>query len=75
MLPKRHAPILFGLILSGCMSLIVSGIATWRAVSLPPDFAGLWLSAWLNAWLVAFPTILLLGPLVRRLVASVTRPD
>jgi hypothetical protein len=31
MLPKKLAPALFGLILSGLMSLLVSGISTYRA--------------------------------------------
>lgn len=75
MIPQRYAPILFGLILSGCMSLIVSGIATWRAVGLPPGIVALWLTAWLNAWLIAFPSVLLIAPLTRRFVASVTRPN
>ena len=42
MIPARYAPIVFGLILSGLMSLIVSGIATLRAVGLAPDVFGLW---------------------------------
>ena len=28
--PARFAPVLFGFILSGLMSLIVSGVASWR---------------------------------------------
>ena len=32
MLPHKFAPMLFGLLLSGMMSLLVSGVATWRAV-------------------------------------------
>ena len=31
MIPKKFAPMLFGAILSGLMSLLVSGIATIRA--------------------------------------------
>lgn len=38
MIHPRFAPIVFGFVLSGLMSLIVSGIATVRAVGLPPDF-------------------------------------
>lgn len=69
MFPQRFAPLLFGLILSGLMSLLVSGISTWRAVGFGPGFGGLWLGAWLTAWLVAFPTVLGVAPLTRRLVA------
>lgn len=72
----RFAPYIFGLLLSGLMSLIVSGIAMVRAVGLVEGFAGLWMSAWCSSWLVAFPTVLVVAPLVRRIVARVVRqPD
>ena len=73
MMPARFAPVLFGLILSGLMSLIVSGIATVRATGLVPEFPELWLTAWLTSWLVAFPTVLVVAPLARRLVAKMVR--
>lgn len=69
MFTSKLAPVLFGLILSGLMSLLVSGIATYRAVGFSHDFAGLWTSAWLTAWLVAFPVVLVVAPLARRVVA------
>jgi len=69
MLPKTLAPALFGLILSGLMSLLVSGISTYRAVGVGEDHAGLWISAWLTAWLVAFPVVLVVAPLARRAVS------
>jgi Protein of unknown function (DUF2798) len=69
MLPKSCAPALFGLILSGLMSLLVSGISTYRAVGFGDHYAGMWASAWLTAWLVAFPVVLVVAPLARRTVA------
>lgn len=75
MISQRFAPILFGFILSGLMSLLVSGIATWRALGLPPDFFGLWMAAWLNAWIVAFPAVLVVAPITRRLVAKLVKPS
>ncbi|MEM1288627.1 MAG: DUF2798 domain-containing protein [Pseudomonadota bacterium] len=74
MIPQRFAPILFGLILSGLMSLLVSGIATWRAAGMPPDFMAIWLTSWLNAWIVAFPAVLIVAPITRRLVAKLVAP-
>ncbi|HRE15576.1 MAG TPA: DUF2798 domain-containing protein [Rhodocyclaceae bacterium] len=67
-LPSRFAPILFGFVLSGLMSCIVSGIATLRAVGLVTTFPQLWVGAWLTAWAVAFPIVLFAAPLTRRLV-------
>jgi hypothetical protein len=69
MFPKKFAPALFGLILSGLMSLLVSGISTYRAVGFSDSYAGVWVSAWLTAWLVAFPVMLVVAPLARRTVA------
>ena len=72
MIPAKYAPLLFGLVLSGLMSLLVSGIATLRAFGWQPGFAGVWLQAWLTAWLVAFPVVLVVAPLTRKLVARLT---
>jgi hypothetical protein len=74
MIPARFAPILFGFILSGSMSLIVSGIATARATGIGGGFLMRWiLGGWLPSWAVAFPAVLLMAPLTRRLVAALTR--
>ena len=53
MIPRKYAHVLFGLILSGLMSLLVSGISTLRAAGWGPGFLFIWMSAWLAAWLVA----------------------
>ncbi len=68
MLPARFAPALFGLILSGLMSLVVSGISTARAAGPGADFLELWMGAWFMAWLIAFPLVLLVAPITRRIV-------
>ena len=73
MIPKKFAPALFSLILSGLMSFLVSGISTFRVSGLTSDFTGLWFGAWLTAWLVAFPVVLVAAPLVRKAVEWLTR--
>lgn len=75
MFPKKSAPVLFGLILSGLMSLLVSGIATYRAAGMSPDFIGIWSAGWVTAWLVAFPVVLVVAPLTRRLVGALVAAD
>ena len=72
MIPARYAPYLFALILSGMMSFLVSGFATWRALGLPPDFVSIWLGAWIGAWAIAFPAATLVAPVARRIVARLT---
>ncbi len=68
-LPKRYAPYLFGLLLSGMMSFIVAGIATFRALGFVDGFFFNWITSWIGAWIVAFPAVLVVAPLVRRIVA------
>ncbi len=74
MIPARFAPVVFGFIVSGLMSFIVSAIATARAIGIPPDFVGTWMGAWAFAWSAAFPTILIVAPIARRFVAKYTAP-
>jgi hypothetical protein len=74
-LPVRFEPPLFALLLSGLMSLLVSGVATWNAVGLIDGFSAKWLSAWLGSWAVAFPAVMVVAPLVRKIVACMIVPQ
>lgn len=75
MIPARFAPVLSGFILSGVMSLVVSGIATVRLADAVPGLAGLWAGAWLSAWAIAFPIVLVAAPLARRAAACLVEPE
>ena len=68
-IPARFEFITFGLLVSGLMSLLVSGVAMYRAVGPIAGFISVWFQAWLWAWAVAFLAILFVVPLVRRLLA------
>ena len=65
--PKLE-PIIFGAILSGFMSAIVSCVTLIRAAGFIDGFVGVWFYAWLSAWAVAFPAVLFFAPLARRAV-------
>lgn len=75
MIPNKYGPVLFGLMLSGLMSLLVSGISTFRTVGMTADFAALWTGAWLTAWFVAFPVVLIVAPLARRAVQHLVKDE
>lgn len=75
MIPRRFGPALFGLILSGLMSLVVAGISTFRATGLVPGYMGMWTQAWLTAWVFAFPIVLVAAPFVRRAVQYLVRSE
>lgn len=72
-MPARFAPYLFGFILSGMMSGVVPAIATLRNTGLVDGVAGLWLNAWLLSWLIAFPVVLLVAPVTRRMVGLMVK--
>ena len=72
MIPKKYAPQLFAFILSGQMSLVISGVSTWRAIGWVGDFLSQWLGAWLMAWVIAFPAVLLLSAPARIAVRILT---
>lgn len=75
MTQHRLAPIAFGFLLSGMMSLIVSGIATARAIGLDDGFVPIWLGGWLSSWVVAFTVVLVVAPLARRAVNRLFPPQ
>ncbi len=68
-LPRRYASVLLPLLLSILMSGIVSFIATLNTAGFHDGLVALWLGAWRLSWLIAFPTLLLVLPLVRRIVS------
>lgn len=72
-MPARFAPVLFGFVLSALMSLVVSGIATLRNSGPVDGFVELRLGAWLPSWLVAFPVVLVVAPVARRLVGLLVK--
>lgn len=72
-MPARFAPVLFGFVLSGLMSLLVSGIATFRNAGFVDGFFGIWVGAWLPSWLIAFPVVLVVAPVARRLVGLLVK--
>jgi hypothetical protein len=69
-LPARYATLVMPLLLTLLMTFVVSLISTLRAVGFPPGFFALWLGAWGLSWIVAFPTVMVVFPLVRRMTAA-----
>ena len=74
-LPARYGAILMPMVLSILMTFVVSLIATVRAIGFTEDFVIRWLPAWGLSWFVAFPTLLLVLPLVRRIVNALVEPQ
>lgn len=67
MIPARFSHLAYSFFLSGIMSFIVTGVATFRAVGFASDLMHLWLTAWPFSWLISFPSVTIVAPLARRL--------
>ena len=73
-LPARYAAVISPLALSLLMTFIVSLISTLKSLGFHPSMPGIWMVAWGLSWLVAFPTLLLILPVVRRIVGLIVEP-
>jgi len=71
-IPTRFAPLVFGAVLSIIMVAIVSAFVLVTTQGIQPGFAAQWLRSCATTWPVAFPTVTLVAPWVRKLVARVT---
>ena len=70
-LPARSAAWVMPLMLSIVMTFIVSMVSTVRSIGLSPEMPRIWLSAWGLSWVFAFPTLLVVLPLVRKATAAI----
>ena len=70
-LPARYATIVLPLFLSLLMTFVISGVSTLMSLGPTRAFVATWPAAWAFSWVVAFPTLVAVLPLVRRIVALV----
>ncbi len=70
-LPARFNAVVTPLVITFLMTCVVSGISTLNGIGLRDDFAVTWLQSWGASWVVAFPTLVIILPLVRRIVGAV----
>jgi hypothetical protein len=57
--------------LSLLMTFVISGVSTLMSLGPTRAFVATWPAAWAMSWIVAFPTLIMVLPLVRRIVALV----
>jgi Protein of unknown function (DUF2798) len=74
MIHPRFAQYVFGALLSSIMVSVVTAVVILVNQGLHADFFAHWIKGVGTAWPVAFPTVLLVAPLVRRAVAYLTTP-
>jgi hypothetical protein len=71
-IPARFAPILFSALLSAIMVCIVSAFVLMISQGLHAGFVTQWLKSCATTWPVAFPTVAVVAPWVRRMVGRMT---
>lgn len=71
-IPARFAPILFSALLSAIMVCIVSAFVLATSQGINSDLVSQWLRSCITTWPVAFPTVAIVAPSVRRVVGRVT---
>jgi hypothetical protein len=71
-IPARYSPVLFGALLSAIMVGIVSAFVLATTQGIHPGLPAQWVRSCVMTWPVAFPTVTLVAPWVRRVVGRVT---
>lgn len=71
-IPVRFAPILFSALLSAIMVCVVSAFVLLVSQGVHAGFAADWVRSCITTWPVAFPTVAVVAPLVRRMVGRLT---
>jgi Protein of unknown function (DUF2798) len=70
-LPARYHWLVLPLVSTLLMTCIVSAVSIARVRGIGDGFLADWASAWGLSWLVAFPVMIAITPVVRRLVSRV----
>ena len=75
MVPRKYQKLVFAFFMSLLMSCIMSFVISVFNVGLVSDIVLVWLKAWAFAFAVAFPTIVMVAPLVHKLVTLVLEKE
>ena len=73
-LPHRYAPFLYGVIqVAMITTAVASAVGVYHSGPLGTAALARWAGLWLAAWRLMLPIVIVISPLVRRLVAAITR--
>lgn len=70
-LPAKYVGLIMPLFLSGLMSAALSMMNMLINLGFIEHFFSKWLFTWLLSWMMAFPTVLIFLPIVRRLTGLI----
>jgi len=69
-IPKKYEGILFAFVMSLLMALLMSAVLTLVFTGLDKPFITRWMNGFVHAWPIAFPSIFVIAPLVKKIVAA-----
>jgi len=75
MIARKHHKIVFSFFMALLMSGIMSFVISVFNIGMVTNIITLWLQAWSFAFIVAFPTIMLVSPVVHKLVSLVLHEE
>ena len=75
MISRKYHKIVFSFFMGLLMSGIMSFVVTSFNVGFVTNIISLWLKAWSFAFIVAFPTIMVVSPIVHKLVSLVMEEE
>ena len=75
MIARKHHKTVFSFFMALLMSGIMSFVISVFNVGMVPNIITLWLKAWSFAFTIAFPTIMIVSPLVHKLVSLVLHEE
>jgi len=75
MIDRKYQHIVFGFFMALLMSCFMSLIISIFNMGLVDNILFIWLKAWAFAFVVAFPTVIVVAPVVRKLVALTLKPE
>jgi hypothetical protein len=68
LIPKKHTAYVFSFFMALLMSCTMSLVICIFNVGLIEGIVSIWLKAWSFSFIVAFPTVIVVSPIVRKLV-------
>ena len=67
-IPKKYTGLLFAFVMPLLMACLMSGVLTAVFAGFDNQFFANWFNDFVHAWPIAFPAILVITPLVRKIV-------
>lgn len=69
----KYQPLVFAFFMALIMSFLMSGVISVINLGVPDNFLTIWFHAWWSAFVIAFPIVLFVAPMVRKITAKLIR--